>query len=254
MPRNTNLCGVKVVSFFSAKGGTCKTTMNMLFAGFLRYQLGKRVIVMDFDGPEYNLYNTRERELLYAEKNGITIDTDGLYPIQQVEDASAQGVKEVRSFIEELRPHFDYLVMDFPGSFADGDAVCRLALARVFDLLVIPVELDGMIVASAKSLAGILQELGQETLLFFNKVHGKEKPALYEALTAWFDAKGMKVSPHRVKNSLKMRRDADNGLTFSRSTVQFPLKEIKDNNPGILGLFEEVVRNGTEHPGHSPDG
>ena len=245
---------MKVVSFFSAKGGTCKTTMNMLFAGFLKYHLGKRAVVLDFDGPEYNLFNTRERELLYAEKNGIAIDKDSLYPIQTIEDSSAKGVKEVRGFIEELRPHYDYLIMDFPGSFADGDAVCRLALARVFDLLVIPVELDGMIVASAKSLAGILQELGQDTLLFFNKVHGKEKSELYEALTAWFDAKGMRVSPHRVKNSLKMRRDADSPLTFSRSTVQFPLKEIKDNNPGILELFEEVVRNGTQHPGHSPDG
>ena len=232
---------MKVVSFFSAKGGTCKTTMNMLFAGFLKYHLGKLAVVLDFDGPEYNLFNTRERELLYAEKNGIAIDKDSLYPIQTIEDSSAKGVKEVRGFIEELRPHYDYLIMDFPGSFADGDAVCRLALARVFDLLVIPVELDGMIVASAKSLAGILQELGQDTLLFFNKVHGKEKPVLYEALTAWFDAKGMRVSPHRVKNSLKMRRDADSPLTFSRSTVQFPMKEIKDNNPGILELLEEVV-------------
>ena len=241
MPHNTNLCGMKIVSFFSAKGGTCKTTMNMLLAGFLKYHLGRRAVVLDFDGPEYNLYNTRERELLYVEKSGIALDKDSLYPIQQVEDASAKGVKEVRGFLEELRPHFDYLIMDFPGSFAQGDAVCRLALSKVFDLLVIPVELDGMIVASSKSLAGILKELGQDTLLFYNKVHGKEKPALYEALTAWFEGNGIRISPHKVKNSLKMRRDADSPLTFSRSTIQFPLKEIKDNNPGILELFEEVV-------------
>ena len=213
----------------------------MLFAGFLKYHLGKRAVVLDFDGPEYNLCNTRERELLYADKQGIAVDKDGLYPIQTVEDSSAQGVKEVRNFIEELRPHFDYLIMDFPGSFAEGDAVCRLALSKVFDLLVIPVELDGMIVASAKSLARILKELGQETLLFYNKVHGKEKASLYEDLTAWFHAAGLQISAHRVKNSLKMRRDADSTLTFSRSTVQFPMKEIKDNNPGILELFEEVV-------------
>ena len=232
---------MKVVSFFSAKGGTCKTTMNMLFASFLKYHLGKRAVVLDFDGPEYNLYNTRDREMLYAEKQGNAVDKDNLYPIQQVEDSSAKGVREVRNFIEELRPHYDYLIMDFPGSFADGDAVCRLALSRVFDLLVIPVELDGMIVASSKSLAGILKELGQDTLLFFNKVHGKEKPALYDALTQWFEGNGIKVSSHKVKNALRMRRDADSSLTFSRSTVQFPWKEIKDNNPGILELFEEVV-------------
>ena len=44
-----------VVSFFSAKGGTGKTTFNMSMASFLKYHLGKAVIVLDADTPEYNL-------------------------------------------------------------------------------------------------------------------------------------------------------------------------------------------------------
>lgn len=209
---------------------------------------------MDFDSPEYNLSNTRTRELSYAERAGTPLDTESLYPIHEVDDISEKGLRDIRGFIGEVRELYDYMVMDFPGSFAQEDAVCKLALTGAFDLLIIPVEMDGMIVASAKSLARILKELGQETLLFYNKVHGKERPSLYEDLTAWFTSAGLRVSGHRVKNSLKMRRDTDGGLAFSRSTVAFPFKEIQANNPGIIGLFEEVVRDGTGYPGHRPDG
>ena len=37
---------MQVISFFSAKGGTGKTTFNMLFASYLKYVLGKRVIAL----------------------------------------------------------------------------------------------------------------------------------------------------------------------------------------------------------------
>ena len=69
-----------VVSFFSAKGGTGKTTFNMSMASFLKYNLGKEVIVLDADTPEYNLYNSRVRELDYKRANG---GIDESTPIQE---------------------------------------------------------------------------------------------------------------------------------------------------------------------------
>ena len=69
-----------VVSFFSAKGGTGKTTFNMSMASFLKYHLGKAVIMLDADTPEYNLYNSRVRELDYKRANG-GIDESALYPV-----------------------------------------------------------------------------------------------------------------------------------------------------------------------------
>lgn len=232
---------MKVVSFFSAKGGTCKTTMNMLFASFLQYHKGKRVILFDFDGPEYNLSNIRKRELEFASRKGNPLDETALYPIHEVDDSSVKGIAQIVSFIGELKHSFDYIVMDFGGSFVPTDAVCQLVRKKVIDLIVVPVELDQMIVASAKSLAKTLEEQGQETLLFFNKVHGKENPLLYEKLTEWFRSKGVNISGNKVKNTLKARRDSDNGANFIRSSVVFPYKEIRVSNPGIIDLFEEVA-------------
>ena len=53
---------MQVISFFSAKGGTGKSTFNMLLASYLKYVLGKRVMVLDLDATGYNLSSTRERE------------------------------------------------------------------------------------------------------------------------------------------------------------------------------------------------
>ena len=51
-----------VLSFFSAKGGTGKTTFNMSMASYLQYVMGRRVLLLDADPPEHSLYNSRERE------------------------------------------------------------------------------------------------------------------------------------------------------------------------------------------------
>lgn len=71
---------MRIVSFYSAKGGTGKTTFNLLFASYLRYRLGLRVLFLDFDGPEFNAYFVRQRELEHFDG-----DREGLYPIEYVE-------------------------------------------------------------------------------------------------------------------------------------------------------------------------
>lgn len=72
---------MRIVSFFSARGGgTGKTTFNLLFASYLRYRLGLRALFLDFDGPEFNAYFVRQRELEHFDG-----DKEGLYPIESVE-------------------------------------------------------------------------------------------------------------------------------------------------------------------------
>ena len=65
---------MKVLTFFTVRGGS-----------------GKTVIVLDFDGPEYNLYNMRARELDYMRGNGIKSDAADL---------------------RYLKDEFEYVVMD----------------------------------------------------------------------------------------------------------------------------------------------
>ena len=232
---------MRTISFFSAKGGTGKTTFNMLLASWLKYEKGLRTAVLDFDSPEFNLSYTRKRELKYLQDKGLTPDEKQLYPILEIEDYECRNsLQRVRNLMIDAAGSLDVLILDFGGSFNDGDPVLDLVQAGLVDLIVIPLEMDGMILSSGKSLASVLEQLGQKTLLFFNKVHGKEKPQLYVELERWLAEAGLTVSPHRIKNTVKLRRDADNGSNFLRSTVSFPCKEMQEINPELIQLFEEV--------------
>ena len=85
---------MKVISFFSAKGGTGKTTFNVLLASYIKYRLCKRVMVLDFDFPEFNLAHMRERDLLYLEREGIGRDSlqgRGLLPYREGEKEKGEG-------------------------------------------------------------------------------------------------------------------------------------------------------------------
>ncbi len=187
---------MKVISFFSAKGGTGKTTFNVLLASYIKYRLDKRVMVLDFDYPEYNLSYMRRRDLRYMEREGILYTDEQLYPVDEVERMNPEQLRGMAKAIRSLGEDLDYLILDFPGSFAADDAVCELVLEQAIDLIVIPIELDPMNVASMRTLARILQENRQRTMLFFNRVQGNEPEAAYLRLREWFAQDGATVSEH----------------------------------------------------------
>lgn len=229
-----------VVSFFSAKGGTGKTTFNMSMASFLKYHLGKAVIVLDADTPEYNLYNSRVRELDYKRKNG-GIDESALYPVWKVLDVTPEGIESLAGKLDALRGSVDYVLIDFPGSCVKDDAIWTFARRGVLNLVVIPVDMDPMVLASALQLAEIFTHTGQKVLLFFNKVHGKIPSEKYDAVAELFRSRGFRMSECRIKHALAMSRDAESGSNYLRSTICFPEKTVRDLNPQLIDLFKEVI-------------
>lgn len=229
-----------VVSFFSAKGGTGKTTFNMSMASFLKYHLGKAVIMLDADTPEYNLYNSRVRELDYKRANG-GINESVLYPVWKVLDVTPEGIESLAGKLDALRGSVDYVLIDFPGSCVKDDAIWTFARRGVLDLVVIPVDMDPMVLASALQLAEIFTHTGQKVLLFFNKVHGKIPSEKYDAVAELFRSRGFRMSECRIKNALAMSRDAESGSNYLRSTICFPEKTVRDLNPQLIDLFKEVI-------------
>ncbi len=99
---------MKVISFFSAKGGTGKTTFNVLLASYIKYRLGKRVMVLDFDFPEFNLAHMRERDLLYLEREGIPFKEEDFYPIERVRKKKAKDICALAGQFEKLSTELDY--------------------------------------------------------------------------------------------------------------------------------------------------
>lgn len=52
------------VAFATQKGGSGKTAITVLVAGYLHYRLGCPLAVIDCDFPQYSLYEMRERDNL----------------------------------------------------------------------------------------------------------------------------------------------------------------------------------------------
>ena len=50
------------VAFATQKGGSGKTAITVLVAGYLHYRLGCPLAVIDCDFPQYSLYEMRERD------------------------------------------------------------------------------------------------------------------------------------------------------------------------------------------------
>ena len=230
-----------VLSFFSAKGGTGKTTFNMSMASYLKYSLGRRVLLLDADPPEYSLFNSRERELAYRREHG-GVDEEKLYPVWKVKDTRPEGIDVLAGKLSALESGFDFVIVDFPGSLDSDDAIWRFAKKKILNLVVIPVDMDPMALASATQLAEVFRQTGQQVLVFFNKVHGKIAPAKYDAVEAVFRERGIAVSPHRIKQALAMSRDSGGTLSYLRSTIDFPEKTVRELNPQMTDLFNEVVR------------
>ena len=231
---------MQVMTFFTAKGGTGKTTFNMLLASYLKYQLGKRVALLDFDNPEYNLTFCRRRELEFLRSRDGEVDERQFYPILTVQDITPANLEKTARQVLGLAADFDYLVMDFKGSLQAGDPVSVMAEYGILNKVAIPVELDPMIIASMKSLALTFRDNGQQALLFFNRVHGKERPEQYEAVRKWFTEKGCTVARSQVKSFIGMKREQGEGC-FVRSTLSFEEKTIRKVNPGIVELFNELL-------------
>mgnify|MGYP003289644813 CR=1 FL=1 len=80
---------MKVLTFFTVRGGSGKTVLSAAFASYVSYILGKRAMVLDFDGPEYNLYNMRLRELSLMKEGDAECDRGGLYIVEKVENTNS---------------------------------------------------------------------------------------------------------------------------------------------------------------------
>ena len=58
-----------VITFFTEKGGTGKTTFNILMSSYLSYVKNKNLLYVDYDFPSYHAFNIRQREIKQYEES-----------------------------------------------------------------------------------------------------------------------------------------------------------------------------------------
>jgi pilus assembly protein CpaE len=125
----------KVMSFFSAKGGSGATTVATNLAIHLHQLTGKKVLLVDLDlelgeislflgvQPRFNLvdlvrnFHRMDAELLasYIEqhKSGVHLLSAPYHP-ERVESVNGE---QIRTILQFLKQHYDYVVVDTPKTF-----------------------------------------------------------------------------------------------------------------------------------------
>ena len=244
---------MKTVSFYTEKGGSGKTTFNLLFASWLSYckGVGRRVCIIAFDFPAFHLSNIRSREIMRVE--GATEEdpqgmwmrrrlSNHIYEIAQLQSKKPKDADELVRFIRNAAKEntYDWMVFDFKGSFDEGDIVARLIREGLIDYLYSPISGDIMTMFAFMRLYNSIRGLNRKQFVraFFNQVSPRNRDHYLRAREELIGA-GADCSEVMIPKRDAFEKEGDEKAY--RSTLYFPTNLILRKSPQIIDLFEEIT-------------
>lgn len=269
---------MKILSFYSEKGGMGKTTFTALFASWLAYVKKEKVIVLDFDFPGYQMYNMRNIDSILLQngdpKLTLLVGDNKPYKVERVMAKSKgytdEQLKEIVTNMRKLKEKPDgYVLCDFPGSFLKNGACYQLINERLIDLVVFPIDTDRQSVSSMLNIFYIMNDPSKMPGLFSRKedlsagkeagvqtpLHAQKVLALWNKETQnerskgnrdWYGPTerllkqmGIPICRTRMRNIEILRRDPPT-FGFIRNTVCWPSDNVKQRCPYIEDIFDEI--------------
>ena len=218
-----------IISCASEKGGSGKTTLNIILATNLYFKHGKKVVLIDMDNPQYSVYKKRERDVLQLSDNEK--HTSASYPIEK------SNVSELDALIKAYYGRVDYIILDFPGNLNEEMVKGLLYVEHLF----IPFFLDELEINSTvifyKTLKTNFLENQNRVLkgihLFFNR-YEKIKINKFAAIREAFEKSGMPLMKSVVMDRTVYREKYRNTLV--------PIPEFRENRKLELNEFiNEVI-------------
>ena len=223
------------IAVCNQKGGVGKSTFTTLLASYLHYTLGRDVLVVDCDYPQWSIHALRERELQTVEQS----DYYKLMMVRQFRQTGrkvwpivrclpAEALEAVARFLRpgDYRPSI--ILYDLPGT-VNTDGI--LSLLSTMDRLLVPMKADKVVMESTLSFARTLQRtLVQNPAvrlcgvhLFWTMIDRRERTPLYELYEAAIRQLGLPIMtthvPYRSKFNKELLAD---GTGVGRSTLLAP--------------------------------
>ena len=139
-----------------------KSTIAILLASWLHYALGRDVLVVDCDAPQWSIVAQRERELDVLERNDryklmmvrlFKRTGRKIWPV--VRSTPEEGLQAAHAYLAAGDREADFVRLDLPGTVA-APGIFRL-LAQL-DHLFIPLKADKLVLESALSFARAVDE------------------------------------------------------------------------------------------------
>ncbi len=207
------------VAFSTQKGGAGKTTLTVLVASYLHYEMGYHIAIIDCDFPQHSIHNMRERDLNMALEDefykGIAYEQFSrldkkAYPV--VESNTFDAIADAEKLAEESDTGFDIIFFDLPGTMNNKDLIHTLAN---MDYLIAPISASRVVMESTLdymiSVRNNIIATGKTNIkamcLLWNLVDGREKSELYEVYEGVIRELDFPLLKTFLPNAVRFRRE-----------------------------------------------
>lgn len=247
---------MKTMAFFNEKGGVGKSTHTVLFASWLAYGRGKRVLVVDLEAPGARLQSARESELAQMEDPSSALSRyletvqkpqvlwDVISPLSGVKKVTAEVLGPLMESLWRVvaADEYDYVIFDFPSGMTDLSPSFVLCGSGLVDLVAIPVDTEPVTRRCALNTAVVMKKNEVDVRMFWNNipVADMNKDGYLDSGEEIFSEFGLEFLKTRIKMFAKARRNSEEKL-FVRSTVCWPERYVQMNCPELPALYEEIV-------------
>lgn len=240
------------ISICNQKGGVGKSTFTVLVASLLHYRLGRSVLVVDCDYPQWSIHEQRQRELQL-------IDGSDRYKLMLMRQYKAteqkiwpvlncclsEAIQEAERFLDKRFEQFDYVLFDLPGATAVKGV---LPLVSSLDRVFVPMKADKMVMESSVVFARLVAEsfipdpryATAGVHMFWTMIDRRERTPLYGQYEEALARFGLSVMRTHVPMRSRFNRELQSeGGPVSRSTL-FPPERAFAAECCLEELCEEI--------------
>lgn len=173
----------KLISFVQQKGGTGKTTMTMLTAGFFHDQ-GANILIVDTDFPQHSFARIRHRDLHNLSQDDpqqrpgeeiLSEQGKKLYPIL----TSNVGEAPTQLSVLNTSTEFQFVFCDLPGTL---NVAGIQNVFKLLDYIVIPCELEDKSIMAALDTMDLIRGFNPDIPIGFVWTKIKRKHRVAERL------------------------------------------------------------------------
>jgi len=208
------------VAFSTQKGGAGKTTLTVLVASYLHYEMGYNVGIIDCDFPQHSIHSMRKRDFKMLEEDEFykgmayeqftRLEGKKAYPI--VESDTGRAIADAEQVVEDYEMDFDIIFFDLPGTMNNRDLIITLAH---MDYLIAPIAASRVVMESTLdymiSVRDNIITTGQSNIkamyLLWNLVDGREKNELYSVYEDVISELDFPILKTFLPNAVRFRRE-----------------------------------------------
>lgn len=242
-----------VVSFANQKGGVGKSTLTVLLASYLYYELGVSVAILDCDSPQNSPGKERKRELLMVketphlqEMSAEQYQRTGLRPYTIVETPLQDGLKVLDSILSGDN-NYSILFLDLPGTMNNQNVIQLVANCHyVFcPMAADKVDIESTLAFCQYLYARIVTTSAgniKQVKTLWTKVDGRERNNLYTVYDDFMESIGVSAMKTSIPSSVRFKKElsTEPGLKHFRCTL-FPPDPSLLKGSNIPELAEEFL-------------